>query len=69
VFEAAAGALAAFRAENWAAATLTPASIRAVKVLAPEVIHDVSLKVLERWAGSPSTSPKAHLVKRLVRKP
>jgi hypothetical protein len=40
-----------------------------VKVPAPEVIHDVSVTALERWAGNPSTSPKAHLAKRLVRKP
>jgi hypothetical protein len=69
VMEAAAAALAAFRTEAWAATALTPASILHVKVPAPEVIHDVSLKALERWAGSPSTSPKAHLAKRLVRKP
>jgi hypothetical protein len=68
VFEAAAAALAAFRAEEWAATALTPATILRVKVPAPEVIHDVSIKALERWAGSPSTSPKAHLAKRLVRK-
>jgi hypothetical protein len=40
-----------------------------VKVPALELIYDVPLQALERWAGSPSTSPKAHLAKRLVRKP
>jgi hypothetical protein len=68
VLEAAAAGLAAFRAEGWAAAALTPASVLRVKVPAPAVIHEVSLKALERWAGSPSTSPRAHLAKGLVRK-
>jgi hypothetical protein len=44
-------------------------SRRAVEVLAPDAVFDVSLRALERWAGSPSTSPKAHLAKRIVRKP
>jgi hypothetical protein len=68
VFEAAAAALVAFRAERWAAAALTPASVLRVRVPAPAVIHEVPLKALERWAGAPSTSPQAHLAKRLLRK-
>jgi hypothetical protein len=68
VFEAAAAALVAFRAEGWAAAALTPASVLRVSVPAPAVIHEVPLKALERWARAPSTSPQAHLAKRLLRK-
>ena len=67
VLEAAAAAVAAFRAEDWAGSALTPASRLRVKVPAPAVVHEVSLKALERWAATPATSPKAHLAKRLVR--
>jgi hypothetical protein len=64
LFEAAAAALAAFREQGWAADALTPYAVLMIEVPRPSVIHKVPIQAVERWQGSPSTSPKELLAKR-----
>jgi hypothetical protein len=64
LFEAAATALAMFRAQEWIAPAITPGIVLRVEVLAPSIIHDVPLKAVESWMRSPATSPKDFLLKR-----
>jgi hypothetical protein len=66
LFEAAASAVERFRAEGWVDA-LTPNAVLEVEVLLPPVTHRVPLKAIERWATSPSISPKDEITKRKVR--
>ena len=64
LFEAAAAAVGVFRQHQWAEAALTANAILRVEVCMPAVVHDVPLKAVERWLGSPTSSPKDRLVKR-----
>ena len=63
LFEAAAAALAAFRQEAWAAGALTAHAVMRVEVPMPAVVHEVPLQAVERWARSPTTSPRDFLLK------
>jgi hypothetical protein len=67
LFEAAAAAVAAFRQYAWAAGALTPAAVLRVEVHLPPVVHDVPLRAVERWAQSPSASPREGISKRALR--
>ena len=69
LFEAAAAAVAAFRQQGWAGAALTPGAVLRVEVQLPNVVHDVPLKAVERWLGSPSSSPRDQLLKRELGRP
>jgi hypothetical protein len=64
LFEAAAGAIAAFKLEGWAAEALKPNTILRVEIRLPSVIHDVPLRAVEQWLQSTSASPKEEIVKR-----
>jgi hypothetical protein len=64
LFAAAAAAVAAFRQQGWATAALTPTAVLRVEVQSPSVVHDVPLKAVERWLGSPTDSPRDQLLKR-----
>jgi hypothetical protein len=59
LFEAAASALAAFRAESWAADALTPSTTLRVEVHTPATVHDVPI-----WLESSSASPQEFASKR-----
>jgi hypothetical protein len=63
LFEAAAAAVAAFRAQGWGLEALTPNAVLRVEVQAPAVVHDVPLKAIDRWLQSPSGSPRDQLIK------
>ena len=69
LFEAAAAAIAAFRQEGWAADALTPSATLRVEVQLPSIVHEVSLKAVERWVRTPSTSPKEEIAKRAAARP
>jgi hypothetical protein len=64
LFQAAASALAAFRAESWAADALTPSTTLRVEVHTPATVHDVPIKVVDRWLESSSASPQEFASKR-----
>jgi hypothetical protein len=68
LFEAAAAAVAAFRQEQWAAEALTPNATLRVEVEMPPIVHEVSLRTLERWMQSPSASPREEMGKRQMGK-
>jgi hypothetical protein len=68
LFEAAAAAVATFRQERWAADALTPAAILHVEVQVPPIIHDVSLRAVEKWLGEASASPKEAVSKERFRR-
>jgi hypothetical protein len=67
LFEAGAAALAAFRAQGWAAGALTPNAILHIEVQLPPIAHDVPLQAIERWLRTPSVSPKEEMLKRKAR--
>ena len=58
LYEAAARGVAAFREQGWAAEGLTPSAVVRVEVQVPPVVHEVPLRVVERWLRSPSASPR-----------
>ena len=67
VFDVAAAGLAQLRQDDWME-PLTPTAVVRVEVQLAPVVHEVSVKALERWANGPSVSPKQELLKRPLRR-
>src|SRR5262245_51753859 len=64
LFEAATPGIVAFRAEKWAAGALTPNATLRIEAQPAPVVHDVTIKALERWISAPSISPSEQAAKR-----
>ena len=66
LFEAASSAISAVRQEGSAAEALTPNVRLRVEVHPPPTVHEVTLKAIEQWRRSPTTSPRDYVLKRKV---
>jgi hypothetical protein len=66
-YDVAATALAQFRHEGWVD-TLGPATVLRVEVHLSQIVHNIPLTALQRWANGPSVSPKQELLKRPLRR-
>ena len=67
VYEVAAAGLAQLREQGWVE-VVAPNTVLQVEVHTAPTVHNVPLKSLQRWAASPSISPKQELLKQPLRR-